>query len=231
MGFFNVYTTSNSYLSDYFQYLTEQWSSADNTFTGAWNRETGSASTITRITSDEDMIKVAIAVPASDTARLRTTYNFRATPSKFSATANTTMVRGIFAEWEAKFTNVANINNSTFFMGFSEAASGLRTTADIIGFGLSSDAIQTVTDSSGTETTNLPSAITLTNRNLYKMAITEDQVEFWINGNSVATHTTNLPDIMPHFMIYNASEAGGTSTVDLGFCRVFYRGFDDARSF
>jgi hypothetical protein len=231
MGFFNVYTTSNSYLSDYFQYLTEQWSSADNTFTGAWNRETGSASTITRITSDEDMIKVAIAVPASDTARLRTTYNFRATPSKFSATANTSMVRGIFAEWEAKFTNVANIDNSTFFMGFSESASGLRTTADIIGFGLSSDAIQTVTDSSGTETTNLPSAITLTNRNLYKMAITEDQVEFWINGNSVATHTTNLPDIMPHFMIYNASEAGGTSTVDLGFCRVFYRGFDDARSF
>ena len=63
------------------------------------------------------------------------------------------------------------------------------------------------------------------------MAITENQVEFWINGNRVATHTTNLPDIMPHFMIYNASEAGGASTVDLGFCRVFYRGFDDARSF
>ena len=59
----------------------------------------------------------------------------------------------------------------------------------------------------------------------------ENQVEFWINGNSVATHTTNLPDIMPHFMIYNASESGGASTVDLGFCRVFYRGFDDARSF
>ena len=33
MGFFNVYTTSNSYLSDYFQYLTEQWSSSDGTFT------------------------------------------------------------------------------------------------------------------------------------------------------------------------------------------------------
>ena len=231
MGFFNVYTTSNSYLSDYFQYLTEQWSSSDNTFTGAWNRETGTASTIARVTSDEDMIKVAVTVPASDTARLRTTYNFRATPSKFSSTSNTSMVRGIFAEWEAKCTNVANINNSTFFMGFSESTSGLRPTADIIGFGLSSDAIPTVTDSSGTETTNLPSAITLTNRNLYKMAITENQVEFWINGNSVATHTTNLPDIMPHFMIYNASEAGGASTVDLGFCRVFYRGFEDARSF
>jgi len=56
MGFFNVYTTSNSYLSDYFQYLTEQWSNADNTFTGAWNRDTGSASTIARVTNDDDMI-------------------------------------------------------------------------------------------------------------------------------------------------------------------------------
>ena len=66
MGFFNVYTTSNSYLSDYFQYLTEQWSNADNTFTGAWNRDTGSASTIERVTNDDDMIKAAITVPASD---------------------------------------------------------------------------------------------------------------------------------------------------------------------
>ena len=116
-------------------------------------------------------------------------------------------------------------------MGFSESDTGVRTTNDIIGFSLSSDAIQTVTDNGGTETTNLPSSVTLTNRNLYKMAITENQIEFWINGNQVATHTTNLPDIMPYFMIYNASEAGGSSTVDLGFCRVFYRGFDDARSF
>ena len=116
-------------------------------------------------------------------------------------------------------------------MGFSDSTSGLRTTANVIGFGLSSDAIQTVTDSAGTETVNAPSSITLTERNLFKLAITENQVEFWINGNQVATHTTNLPDIMPYFMIYNASESGGTSTVDLGFCRVFYRGFDDARSF
>ena len=76
-----------------------------------------------------------------------------------------------------------------------------------------------------------PVCITLTDRNLFKISITENQVEFWINGNQVATHITNLPDIQPYFMIYNASEAGGASTVDLGFCRVFYRGFDDARSF
>ena len=231
MGFFNVYTTSNSYLSDYFQYLTEQWASSDNTFTGAWNRDTGSNSTIERITSDADMPKVALAVPASDTARLRTLFQFRVTPSKFSYQNNTSMIRGVFAEWEAKFANVANINNTTFFMGFSDSTSGLRTTNNIIGFGLSSDAIQTVTDSAGTETVNLPSSITLTDRNLFKISITEYQVEFWINGNQVATHITNLPDIQPYFMVYSASEAGGASTVDLGFCRVFYRGFDDARSF
>ena len=101
----------------------------------------------------------------------------------------------------------------------------------MVGFGLSSDAIQTVTDSSGTETVNLPAGITLTNRNLYKIAITGDQVEFWINGNQVATHTTNLPDVLPFLMFYNVSEAGGSSTLDVGYCHVFYRGFDDQRSF
>ena len=231
MGLFNVHTVSNAYRSDYFQYLSEQWATDDNEFTGMWNRDVTGAASIARVNTDIDMPKVSLTVPASTTARLRSLYTFRVTPSKFSSTANTSMVRGIFAEWETKFTNIANINNTTFFMGFSESTSGLRTTTDIIGFGLVGDAIQTVTDSSGTETVNAPSSITLTNRNLYKLAITENQVEFWINGNSVATHTTNLPDIMPHFMIYNASESGGASTVDLGFCRVFYRGFDDARSF
>ncbi len=62
----------------------------------------------------------------------------------------------------------------------------------------------------GTETVNSPSSITLTDRNLFKISITEGQVEFWINGNQVATHTTNLPDILPYLMFYNGSEAAGS---------------------
>jgi len=38
VGLFNVYTVSNAYRSDYFQYLSEQWSNDTDEFTGAWNR-------------------------------------------------------------------------------------------------------------------------------------------------------------------------------------------------
>ena len=231
MGLFNVHTVSNAYRSDYFQYLSEQWATDDNEFTGMWNRDVSGSATIARVNTDTDMPKVSLTVPANGTARLRSLYTFRATPSKFSNTTNTTMVRGVFVEFEAKFTDVANIDNTNFFMGLSSSTSGLRTTADIIGFGLVGDAIQTVTDSSGTETVNAPAGITLTNRNLYKIAITPGQVEFWINGNIVATHTTNLPDILPFLMFYSASEGGGSSVLDVGYCHVFYRGFDDQRAF
>ena len=231
MGLFNVHTVSNSYRSDYFQYLSEQWATDDNEFTGMWNRDVTGAATIARVNTDIDMPKVSLTVPASQTARLRSLYTFRVTPSKFSNTANTTMVRGVFFEFEAKFTNVANMDNATFFMGFNDATAGTRATTDVVGFGLTSDAIQTVTDSSGTETVNAPSSIVLTDRNLYKIAITEGLVEFWINGNQEATHTTNLPDVLPFLMFYNVSEAGGSSTLDVGFCHVFYRGFDDQRAF
>ena len=170
MGLFNVHTVSNAYRSDYFQYLSEQWATDDNEFTGMWNRDVTGAASIARVNTDMDMPKVSLTVPASASARLRSLYTFRVTPSKFSNTENTTMVRGVFLEFEA-------------------------------------------------------------NRNLYKIAITGDQVEFWINGNQVATHTTNLPDVLPFLMFYNVSEAGGSSTLDVGYCHVFYRGFDDQRSF
>ena len=87
MGLFNVHTVSNAYRSDYFQYLSEQWATDDNEFTGMWNRDVTGSATITRVNTDTDMPKVSLTVPASGTARLRSNYSFRATPSKFSNTA------------------------------------------------------------------------------------------------------------------------------------------------
>ena len=102
MGLFNVHTVSNAYRSDYFQYLSEQWATDDNEFTGMWNRDVSGSATIARVNTDTDMPKVSLTVPANGTARLRSLYTFRATPSKFSNTTNNTMVRGVFVEFEAK---------------------------------------------------------------------------------------------------------------------------------
>ncbi len=93
MGLFNVYTVSNAYRSDYFQYLSEQWANDTDEFTGAWNRS--SDSLITRVKTDVDMPKAAMALAANQTARLRTIFTFRATPSNFSPADATSMVGGM----------------------------------------------------------------------------------------------------------------------------------------
>ena len=229
MGLFNVYTVSNAYRSDYFQYLSEQWANDTDEFTGAWNRS--SDSYITRVKTDTDMPKAAMVVPANQTARLRTIFTFRATPSVFDSQSPTSMVRGMYVEWEAKFTNVANVDNSATFMGLNASASATRATTNLIGFGLNSDSLISITDNAGTESTTAISGITLTNRNLYRITVTGGQIEFSVNGNLVATHTTNIPDIIGYLQYYLDTEGGGSSTLDIGFVHIFYRGIEDTRSF
>ena len=229
MGLFNVYTVSNAYRSDYFQYLSEQWANDTDEFTGAWNRS--SDSYITRVKTDTDMPKAAIVVPVNPTARLRTIFTFRATPSVFDSQSPTSMVRGMYVEWEAKFTNVANVDNSATFMGLNASASATRATTNLIGFGLNSDSLISITDNAGTESTTAISGITLTNRNLYRITVTGGQIEFSVNGNLVATHTTNIPDIIGYLQYYLDTEGGGSSTLDIGFVHIFYRGIEDTRSF
>jgi len=228
MGLFNVYTVSNAYRSDYFQYLSEQWANDTDEFTGAWNRS--STSLITRVKTDTDMPKAQIACTSNTTARLRTIFTFRATPSKFSPSDATSMVRGMYVEWEGKFTNVANVDNSASFMGLNASSSATRATTNLVAFGLSSDSLIAISDSAGTETTTAIAGITLTDRNLYRITVQGGQIEFSVNGNIVATHTTNNPDIIGYLQYYLDSEAG-TANLDIGFVHVFYRGIEDTRAF
>ena len=228
MGLFNVYTVSNAYRSDYFQYLSEQWANDTDEFTGAWNRS--STSLITRVKTDVDMPKAQIALTSNTAARLRTIFTFRCTPSKFDSADPTCMVRGVFFAWEAKFTNVANIDNSIFFMGVNASASATRATTNLIAFGLASDSLVAVSDNAGTETTTAISGVTLTNRNLFRLAITDSKIEYSVNGNIKATHTTNIPDVIGYLQ-FNHDTEGGASNMDIGFVHVFYRGIEDTRSF
>jgi len=228
MGLFNVYTVSNAYRSDYFQYLSEQWSNDTDEFTGAWNRS--STSLITRVKTDVEMPKAQIALTANTAARLRTIFTFRCTPSQFTGAGSSTMVRATFIEWEAKLSNVANVDNSIFFMGVNASASATRATTNLIAFGLASDSLVAVSDSAGTETTTAISGITLADRNMYRLSMTGGQIEYSVNGNILATHTTNLPDVIGYLQFNHDTEAG-VSNLDVGFVHVFYRGIEDTRSF
>ena len=228
MGLFNVYTVSNAYRSDYFQYLSEQWANDTDEFTGAWNRS--SSSLITRVKTDTEMPKAQIALTSDTAARLRTIFTFRCTPGQFTGAGSSTMVRGTFIEWEAKLSNVANVDNSVFFMGVNASASATRATTNLIAFGLSSDSLVAVSDNAGTETTTAIAGITLADRNMYRLSITGGQVEYSVNGNILATHTTNLPDVIGYLQFNHDTEAGA-SNLDVGFVHVFYRGIEDTRSF
>jgi len=228
MGLFNVYTFSNAYRSDYFQYLSEQWANDTDEFTGAWNRS--STSLITRVKTDTEMPKAQIALTSDTAARLRTIFTFRCTPGEFSGAGSSTMVRGTFIEWEAKLSNVANVDNSVFFMGVNASASATRATTNLIAFGLSSDSLVAVSDNAGTETTTAIAGITLADRNMYRLSITGGQVEYSVNGSILATHTTNLPDVIGYLQFNHDTEAGA-SNLDVGFVHVFYRGIEDTRSF
>ena len=229
MGLFNVYTVSNAYRSDYFQYLSEQWANDTDEFTGAWNRS--STSLITRVKTDTDMPKAQIALTANTAARLRTIFTFRCTPGQFTGAGSSTMVRGTFIEWEAKLSNVANVDNSVFFMGVNASASATRATTNLIAFGLASDSLVAVSDNAGTETTTAISGITLADRNMYRLSITGGTIEYSVNGNILATHTTNIPDVIGYLQFNHDTEAGGSSNLDVGFVHVFYRGIEDTRSF
>jgi len=228
MGLFNVYTVSNAYRSDYFQYLSEQWANDTDEFTGAWNRS--STSLITRVKTDTEMPKAQIALTSDTAARLRTIFTFRCTPGQFTGAGSSTMVRGTFIEWEAKLSNVANVDNSVFFMGVNASASATRATTNLIAFGLSSDSLVAVSDNAGTETTTAIAGITLADRNMYRLSITGGQVEYSVNGSILATHTTNLPDVIGYLQFNHDTEAGA-SNLDVGFVHVFYRGIEDTRSF
>lgn len=228
MGLFNVYTVSNAYRSDYFQYLSEQWSNDTDEFTGAWNRS--SESLITRVKTDTDMPKAQIALTSNTAARLRTIFTFRCTPGQFTGAGSSTMVRGTFIEWEAKLSNVANVDNSIFFMGVNASQSATRATTNLIAFGLASDSLIAISDIAGTETTTAISGITLADRNMYRLSITGGQIEYIVNGNILATHTTNLPDIIGYLQFNHDTEAGA-SNLDIGFVHIFYRGIEDTRSF
>lgn len=206
---------------DLYPVLSEFWASDVTGIDGnMWATSVAGAGAVTRVVTDTDFLKVRVSTgdaAGASTARLRTVVLFRATPTGFTTSGTP---KRLVVQWEGKFTAVSAFDNATFFMGLSSSTTADRTTANIIGFGLSGDAIQTVTDSAGVETTNLPAAITLTNRNEFRMEISRvggtNQVEFFINDVLQFTHNTNVPDVNGYLEFFVDNDTTGTAIFDVG---------------
>lgn len=135
-------------------------------------------------------------------------------------TAAATIHRKLIVEWMAALVSVANTDNAVFNMGLAPSDGGVRTTGDLIGFVLVSDALNTLTDVNGTETlTVVSSPPTLTDWNKYRIEIersTGDQL-FYVNEVLKNRHTTTYERAISGRINFNtASEIAVASQLLIG---------------
>ncbi len=141
-------------------------------------------------------------------------------------------VKQFLMEWEIYFNDIANINEATMFMGLVTDPASIRTTNDIIGFGVTLPpawSIDTITDRGGAQVligTAVPATFEDTRVKL-RILIDEDNVYFFINEVLVATHPVaggSLPDQLMYPCWYMPSAGTGADTFEfyLGAVRIGY---------
>jgi hypothetical protein len=151
---------------------------------------------------------------ANETARLRSIQRWVASGNNFGPG---TYVRRLHLAFEMRLDNVGNIDNTLSIFGLTAGGAATRATNNIMGFALVGDALQTLNDDGGVEETNTGFGETLTDWNLYHLAVGEGQVDFWLNSNHIATHAvTPGPDLAMYINFFLDTEAGGASTIGLG---------------
>jgi len=121
--------------------------------------------------------------------------------------------------FEIKLANVGNIDNSLSFFDLTRAIGDGRTSGNIIGWALTRDALQSVTDDSGTETTNRGSSESPTNWNKLRIGDSKGHVRLFINETEVADHTTTPRDFPFYLNFFGDTEAPGATTTGLGIIR------------
>ncbi len=162
----------------------------------------------------------ATSVPnANETCRLRQNSRWIAAPDTY---ATNTILRKLIMEFELRLANVANMDNTLCFLGLTTGVGDTRATNDIVGFALLADALQTLTDDGGVETSNSGFGETLTNWNKLRMDIEPGAIRFWLNEAQIALHVTNLPDFAMYPQFFIDTEAGGPATIETGIIRMWY---------
>jgi len=184
------------------------WTVTDPATGAAWAR--GSDGVILRATSIPN---------ANEICRLVSNQRWVAAPNVFGTN---TILRKLVLEFELRLTNVANIDNTLFFLGLTSGIPDDRQSQDIIGWALLADVLQSVTDLGGVETTNTGFGEILTDRNKLKIEAYEGHVKFYINEVEVADHATNLPDVPFYINFFVDTNGGGWATIEPGIIRAWF---------
>ena len=209
---------------DLYPVLSEFWASdATGIDTTIWATALAGAGTVTRTITTSSPMRVTLSTIdalAASTARLTSRILFRASPSNYTTSFTP---KRFTIQWEARFTTITAFDNTTFFMGLADTTTSTRATNNLIGFGLTTDALRQVTDNAGTESETTPSTVpTLTNWNEYRIEITRlgttNTIQFFINDIVIATHNTaaNIPDINAYLTFFVDNDTTGIAVLDVG---------------
>ena len=204
--------------------LQEHGSAAIDT-TNKWQSQVAGTGVVSIVTQANSRALRMNSAASSDTASAS---SLAIVGSPGHNTGATTRERFIYTSMNLEFimriTNVANIDNARFFAGFSATTFALRTTNNVAGFVLASDALNVLSDGGGTETIAVVgSPPTLTAVQKYKVQYTFDgNTNFWVNDALVTAFTNagNAP-AGPLYVTFNTgSEAAtGASVMDISDLR------------
>jgi hypothetical protein len=183
------------------------WTVTDPATGGAWARGAVGA-----------YLMAVVSPNANENGRLRSNQRWVCVPTVYDTNQ---ILRRFTLEFESYLQLVANVDNTNFFMGLTNAVGATRASNNIIGFGMVGDALQTITDDGGAETVNMGFGETMTDLNKFKIDIYRDSVDFYLNEALIARHITNLPNAPMYLNFYYPTEAGGPSILSLGVIRAW----------
>ncbi len=166
---------------------------------------------------------VEFDVEAAETARLigRASVNrWRVVPTLIDVNH---AVKQLLMEWQIYFNDVANVDEATIFMGLVTDPASIRTTNNIIGFGITAGVLTSITDRGGAETPQTGFGETLEDtRNKLRILVDENNVYFFVNEVLVATHAVVAE--LPDQLMYPCWYMPGTAAFEfyLGAVRIGY---------
>lgn len=170
-----------------------------------------------------DLLMAYVAPNASENARIRSNQRWVAAPENYGVNR---ILQRFNLEFVAQFVNVANFDNTGFFMGLTTGIADTRATNNVIGWRLNGagNALYAFVDDAGVEDQVVAWGETLTDINKFKIEIFEGHMSFYLNerlGGGFNFRVTAMPNFPFYLNFYFPTTAGGAATARLGSIRAW----------